>query len=288
MNSSKHAAPRSPVAPGEEWKDANTIAARRKWKRKLDLFFRPATRIILEAAQVRPGLEVLDTASGMGEPAVELAAAVAPTGHVTATDFEPNVLEVAAAEARSRGLSNLTTRQADAQALPFADQSFDRVTCRFGIMFFPDSGKALREALRVLKAGGRAVYVAWTAPHQPIYKTTTGILTKYVHEPPPDPDAPHPLRFAEPGSLRRAMEEAGFAQVEEQARAITLIWPGPPAEYWQRFAETAVAFRSLIDGVPAEKREAVFGEIVAAISEYYDGRQITFPGTIVVATGIRE
>jgi ubiquinone/menaquinone biosynthesis C-methylase UbiE len=65
------------------------------------------------------------------------------------------MLLTAQENAQARGLSNMEFRAADAEQLPFADSSFDRVTCRFGLIFFPDVPKALVEIRRVLKRGGR-------------------------------------------------------------------------------------------------------------------------------------
>lgn len=277
---------RGALQPG--WADEATVAARRKWQAHVSAFTRGATEVILEVADARPGLQALDLASGMGEPALSLAAAAGPSGHVTATDVEPGILAVAEERARNLGLANISFRRADAQALPFADRSFDLITCRFGIMFFPDCGKALREALRVLKSGGRAIYVAWGSPEQPFYQATVGILRKHAQVPTPGADAPHPFRFAEPGSLRKAMEVAGFHDVREELRTIPMIWPGPPQQLWEYFQEAAAAFRPLIDALPAERRNAAVGEILAALGQHYQGRQMRFPGLIVLDTGTRE
>ena len=276
---------RGALQPG--WADEATVAVRRKWQAHVSTFTHGATQLVLQAAELRPGLHVLDLASGMGEPALALAAAVGPTGHVTATDVEPGILAVAEESARKLGLTNISFRQADAQALPFADQSFDRITCRFGIMFLPDCGKALREALRVLRPGGRATYVAWGSPDQPFYKATVGILRKHAQVPAPAADVPHPFRFAEPGSLRRTMEVAGFRDLREESRTIPMIWPGPPQQLWEYFQEAAAAFRPLIDALPAERREAAVEEILAALGQHYQGRQMSFPGLTVLATGTR-
>ena len=66
---------------------------------------------------------------------MSISAAVAPTGgHVTATDLVPEMLDAATKNASERGVTNITFQQADAEALPFPDNSFDAVTCRFGVM----------------------------------------------------------------------------------------------------------------------------------------------------------
>jgi ubiquinone/menaquinone biosynthesis C-methylase UbiE len=128
----------------------------RKWHRRFALQSATLTDLIISGAQLRQGMNVLDLASGSGEPALTAAQVVGPDGHVAATDISSEMLLVAEENARSLGLGNLTFRQMDAQELPFQDESFDAVTCRLGLMFFPDPRAALREVRRVLRPGGRA------------------------------------------------------------------------------------------------------------------------------------
>ena len=169
----------------QEWTVDRTIAAWRKWHAQIAAFTHGATEAILEAAQLRPGLHVLDLASGVGDPALSIAAEVAPAGRVTATDLGPGMMSLAEELARKKGITNIEFREANAESLPFADESYDVLTCRFGIMFFPDLRKALRECFRVLKPGGRAAFVAWGKKEQPFFTTTAGILLKHVPVPPP-------------------------------------------------------------------------------------------------------
>src|SRR6267142_1684770 len=139
----------------QEWTGDRTVAAWRKWHARIATFTRGATEAILEGAHLRPGMRVLDLASGVGDPALSVAEEIAPGGRVTATDLGPGMMSLAEELARKKGLTNIEFREASAEALPFPSESYDVLTCRFGIMFFPDLPKALRECLRVLKPGGR-------------------------------------------------------------------------------------------------------------------------------------
>src|SRR5579864_52404 len=117
-----------------EWTDQKTVCAWRKWYAHIAHFTRGATEALLAAAQLRPGMRVLDLASGVGDPALSLAAAVGPTGHVVATDLGPGMISLAEDLARTKGLKNIEFSEANAESLPFPDESFDVVTCRFGVM----------------------------------------------------------------------------------------------------------------------------------------------------------
>jgi ubiquinone/menaquinone biosynthesis C-methylase UbiE len=94
---------------------------------------------------------VLDVATGAGHTALAFAPHVA---HIIATDLTPEMLHKTAELAAQRGLSNIETRPADAEALPFDDASFDLVTCRIAMHHFPTPRQALAEFARVLKPGG--------------------------------------------------------------------------------------------------------------------------------------
>ena len=273
----------------EEWTGERTVAAWRKWHAQIAVFTRGATEAILEAAHLRPGLRVLDLACGVGDPALSIAAEVAPTGRVTATDLGPGMMSLAEELARTRSLSNIEFREANAESLPFADASYDVLTCRFGIMFFPDLGKALRECFRVLKPGGRVAFVAWGKKEQPFFTTTAGIILKHVPVPPPpsDPDGPSLFMFGERGRLRHALESAGFANVHEEERIIPGRWAGSAEEYWEQFTEVAAPFRPLLDQLAPEKRAEARAESLVAVKKFWNGKEIDMPLEIVIGSGTR-
>ena len=258
----------------------------RNWNPQYVVLTRSATEVMVQAAQVKPGMQVLDVASGTGEPALTLAEALGPEGHVTATDLVPQMLSLAQENARKRGLTNLTCQQADAEALPFAAHSFDRVTCSFGIMFCPDAGQVLREIRRVLRRGGRAAFVVWgPLERNPQFTSTVGILTKYVSLPPPPSGAPTPFAFAQPGTLSAALHRAGFTQVEEDTRTVPWVYPGSAEEYWAFMREMA-GLQRFFDALAPEQHARVIGEVLAAIGRYEEGQQVKLSAVLVVATGV--
>jgi SAM-dependent methyltransferase len=273
----------------QEWTGDRTVAAWRKWHAQIAGFTRGATEGILEAARLRPGMRVLDLASGVGDPALSMAAEVAPSGRVTATDLGPGMMSLAEELARKRGLTNIEFREASAESLPFGSECYDVVTCRFGVMFFPDLAKALRECFRVLKPGGRAAFVAWGKREQPFFTTTAGIILKYVPVPPPapDPDGPSLFMFGERDRLRRALEAAGFSNVHEEDRIVAGRWPLSVEEYWEQFSEVAAPFRPLIEQLTPEKMAQAKSEIFASLKKLWNGKELNMPLEIVIGSGTR-
>ena len=105
------------------------------WEQQAETVTEMADRFnqpLLDSVDIGPGHRVLDLASGAGEPALTIARRVSPEGSVTATDLVDDMLAGARRRADAARLDNIRFRQADMENLPFPDQSFDRLTCRFG------------------------------------------------------------------------------------------------------------------------------------------------------------
>jgi ubiquinone/menaquinone biosynthesis C-methylase UbiE len=113
---------------------------------------------LCEALDVRAGQSVLDVAAGNGNASL---AAARRWCHVVSTDYVPSLLERGRARASADGVS-VEFKEADAEALPFADAAFDVVVSTFGVMFTPNQDRAASELLRVCKAGGKIGLANWT------------------------------------------------------------------------------------------------------------------------------
>lgn len=113
----------------------------------------------VRVAKIRPGERVLDLATGTGITAI---AAREHGADVTGVDLTPELLAVARRKASDAGLGDIDFREGDAEALPFADATFDVVVSTCGHMFAPDQPKVAAELARVTRPGGRVVFLAWT------------------------------------------------------------------------------------------------------------------------------
>jgi len=102
---------------------------------------RQATELVVKGAALSRGMHVLDLAAGSGEPALSVSAAVGPEGRVTATDLLREMLQIAEENASARGIKTSTSAPPTPRQLPFPRHMFDRITCRFGIMFVPNIQK---------------------------------------------------------------------------------------------------------------------------------------------------
>jgi len=132
----------------------------RKWDDFTMEFLRPMGEEIIRALDLKDTDKVLDVAAGTGEPGLTITSIV-KKGKVIITDLAEGMLDVARDNASKKGITNYETLACDVCELPFADETFDVVSCRFGFMFFPDMLLAAKEMARVLKPRGRIATSVW-------------------------------------------------------------------------------------------------------------------------------
>lgn len=269
----------------DEWTDDDTVAAWARWHPKITAQQVNMRDVLLEHARLEPGLRVLELACGTGDPALEIARRVGPDGRVTATDLSPQMLDACRKNASAAGIANIDFAAVDAENLQFDRESFDRVTSRLGVMYFVDVQRALAEIKRVLVPDGIVALQAWGLPDEsPYFMNAVGPFLRRLSPPPPPADAPTPLRFAPPGKLVGALTAAGFSDIREDRRTTVLPWPGPPNELWQHLYEIAVPLRPLFDGLSGDERSVAIGESVAGYAQYYDGKTVNVPASIVTVS----
>ena len=174
----------------------------------------PVSERMLDLAGVEPGLHVLDLATGRGEPAVRAARRVGPSGRVLGTDVSAEML----AFARAAGAGTaLALRVLDAQSGEGLEAgSFDVVTSRWGLMYFPEPVRALDHARRALKAGGVLVAALWAEPERVAWATfTRRVLARYCVVPPLDLAQPGACRYASRATIERDFADFRIEHVEE-------------------------------------------------------------------------
>jgi demethylmenaquinone methyltransferase/2-methoxy-6-polyprenyl-1,4-benzoquinol methylase len=134
--------------------DLMSAGLHRLWKRRT-----------IEQAGIRKGHVVLDLAGGTGDLAKEFARLVGPAGHVVLADINAAMLRQGRSRLVDAGVAgNLSIAQVDAQNLPFADATFDRITIAFGLRNVTDKDAALRSMFRVLKPGGKLLVLEFSTP----------------------------------------------------------------------------------------------------------------------------
>lgn len=235
------------------------------------LMFQPFADDMVERAVARHPGAVLELAAGTGVVTRGLASALPPDSTVVATDLNAGMLAVAQSRGapRAAGAADVVWQTADAQDLPFADESFDLVVCQFGIMFFPDRPAAHAQVHRVLRPGGTSLFSAWDsialnavaravdeAHRRVLPDAPMNVITRVAHG---YHDVPTLRKDAEAGGLIvDSVEAVELVGVAESARTAAMAIPrGTPlrAELEPRGEEV----RERIEALTAEILEERFG-----------------------------
>ena len=174
------------------------------------LLFQPyAEEVAARVSRWKPD-HVLETASGTGI-VTEAIHRAAPTARIVATDLNQAMLDVATRRFKS---DHVCFQVADAQHLPFADESFDLVVCQFGVMFFPDKAKANSEAWRVLRDGGRYLLVIWDSlDRNPVSQVLAEAVAAEFPADPPRFLERAPFGYADRDRIERDLHAGGFTDI---------------------------------------------------------------------------
>lgn len=185
--------------------------------------FAPFAQRLAQTVAGSSPCQVLELAAGTGIATRAIVAAL-PMAEVTATDLNPAMVAWSAAH-----VPGATWQQADAQALPMADGSFDVVMCQFGAMFFPDKPTAFAEAARVLRPGGTLVQLVWDAAELSDVPDALirSLRSAFPHDP-PDFVARVPHGYFDRAQITADLAGAGFPDIEIEA--VTLRGESPSAD----------------------------------------------------------
>jgi SAM-dependent methyltransferase len=178
------------------------------------MLFQPYAADLAARAKALAPRHLLEVAAGTGMATRALAAAL-PESEIVATDLNQAMLDYAA---KVLSAPHVSFRQADGQALPFADGKFEIVACQFGVMFFPDRVKGFREARRVLAVGGRYLFSVWAdLGSNDFAQTITEELEARFPEDPPRFLMRTPYGHHNIAHLTRDLAAAGFADVKVES-----------------------------------------------------------------------
>ena len=219
---------------------------------KFDLFLpaiAPVGEALLDALDARAGDQILDVASGTGEPALTLARQLDDRAEILGTDAAEPMVAVANDKARQLGLQHIHFETMAAEKLALPDNAYDRVLSRFGVMLFADSQQGLNEMCRVMKPGGRVALAVW-GEDMPVMRWNYEIFKDRIPE-----DRYPPLeKITSMGStetLSAHMTTAGFTQIEIVVRRFNYSFPSFDA-YWDA-VEFSGLLQQQLDALPADQ-----------------------------------
>ncbi len=237
---------------------------------------------VVDLARPAPGDRVLDVASGTGIAAFLAAERVGSKGEVVATDLSAKMTDAVRAEIERRGAMNITAERMDGEELSFPDGSFDAVLCVLGLMYPAEPQRAIEQAFRVLRPGGRFAACVWGRRDRCGWNAVFPITDARVNS----DVCPLFFSLGGEGAVRYALETAGFADIEEERVERTLAWESDEEACTAIFAggPVALAYSRFEPAVKAE----VHAEYLSSIKDYKqpDGGY-RVPGEFVFASAVR-
>lgn len=255
------------------------------WKKWDDLtmdFLNPMGQEIIGSLKPSGKQNILDIAAGTGEPGLTIATML-DGGKVTITDLSEDMLAIAKENGARRGINNMETKACDVCELPFPNNSFDAISCRFGFMFFPDMQLAANEMFRVLKPGGRMATSVWNIPEKNFWVTATmGTINRNMELPPPPPGAPGMFRCAKPGLMKEIFEKAGFKNISEK-EVFSKLNSGTTETYWNMMTEVGAPIVAALSKADDAMRQKIKKEVFELVNEKYPGKVAIDASAMVIS-----
>jgi len=246
-----------------------------------------ATAALLARLQPRAGERLLDVAAGSGDPALQLAELVGPSGQVLATDGVREMLAVLERRAAERHVGNLSVLHAAAEDLALPEASFDGACSRFGVMFFADPARALAGIRRAVRPGGRIALAVWGAREKnPFFTLVFDTLQELGVPDPAPPEARTVFEYAEPGKLVAALQAAGWREVREERATMHMPLPGAsPDGLLDLLADMSRRTSERIAPLDAATHERARQVLARRAAGYVQNGGLQFPGEVLVASG---
>ncbi len=246
------------------------------WREQL----RPAHERLLSAADLRPGLHVIDIACGTGMVTLPAAVAVGTGGHVLATDLSQKMVDDTMMRAQLAGLANVEARRCDAEQLDTTGP-FDVALCSLGLMYVPSPLAATSEMHRVLRAGGVAVASVWGERRRCGWAELFPIVDARVSS----DVCPMFFALGTGDCLAAVFERAGFTDVAQTRLSVDLVYADEAAALGAAFlgGPVALAYSRFDEDTKASAHD----DYLASIAPYRHGDGYRVPGEFVIASGRR-
>ena len=226
---------------------------------------------LINAAQIAPGMPILDVACG---PGYVSAAAKKMEAKPTGIDFSKRMIAIA-----RRMFPEIDFLEADAQQLPFADASFDRVLMNFGLLHVAQPEKACAEAFRVLRPGGQFAFSVWAqSANNPGGKIVNDAIEAHADLNVRLPTGPPYHLFSDEAECRKILERAGFNAATMIFETALVEWNIPSAQFlFEAERDAGVRTAGLLARQTSEVLDAIRRAIEEGVHRYVKGDAFAIP-----------
>jgi len=240
---------------------------------------------MLDMADVRPGMTVLDLACGAGSQSFQAAERVGSSGRVVASDISVTMLSHVREEASRLGVQNIETLECAAEDLAAASDGFDAAICRLGLMLFPDPARASAAVARALKPGAKFAPLVFTTPSRnPFMSKPMQILLRHAAKEPPPPGGPGIFALGAPKSLEQKLVESGYSNVEARVLPVRLRLDSAK-EALDMMRGAFGAYRAVVAELSDELQKAAWSEVGEYLKQFENDAGWETEIEVIVATG---
>ncbi|HMB47257.1 MAG TPA: methyltransferase domain-containing protein [Afifellaceae bacterium] len=258
----------------QDAEQVDTTAAQAYEQFMLPRTFGPWIEATVALADLQPGEQVLDVACGSGMATRLAAERVGATGRAVGLDLDPGMIAVARAHASTPHSAPLEWRCESALKMSFEDDFFDRVFCFHGLQFFPDRVAGLAEMRRVMKPTGRFLATVWRSidycagPHA----LATALTRRGI-----DASAAHrPYALGDADELQGLLRQAGFQQIEVQAKSIDVHFPSA-RNFIESLAAGAPSTRLALAQVSPDDQAGLIEEVSDLLEPHITEEGLSYP-----------
>ncbi len=251
----------------QEWDSVSS--GWRTWWETFERAAQPLSDHLITMAHIEPGHQVLDIATGIGEPAVTAALRVGPSGQVVAIDQSPQMLAIARERVAALGLQNVAFRELDAEQLDLLEGIFDAALCRWGLMHLPQLVPVLQAVRQRLLPNGRFAAAVWSSPSKvPVLSLPRNVISQYIAVPSPPAGTPGPFSLSDRGALEQAFALAGWSSVHSEPLELTLELASA-SDYTRFIQAVSPSIHALLASQRAEQQERIWQAIGETVQERY-------------------
>lgn len=243
-----------------------------------------STKELVRMADIKPDDKVLDIACGTGVVSKEISQYLGKKGQLVGIDISRTALGISR---KTIVLPNSNFFEMDAENIGF-NFRFDKVTCQYGIMFFPNVGKVLNSIQKILVPQGKIVVAVHGLPENvPYFSIIMDSILKQIPDIRPE-GTPTVHRFGNPENLKLELSQAGFHEISID-RHNFIYEPGTFEEYWTDYMHsTANSIRTKIEGYGSDIMNKIKNESRERAARYELDGNLILPWTVLIASGLNK